>query len=221
MDDNESMPSSVKVEGRIRDMHIKIGLSSREAPGRLRAGEVKEKEERNSPRPTRTKSSTQSPIKSEKPSLSPDNMKEDNEEIVGGEVVVKLVPGHAPKLARTPTQKIVARPAPLFHSYEDKTEESKTSFQVITGCIYSSKYIGSTEHAMECDCTEEWGKTIRTFFLRITTESLIQIARPGSMGRAGMIRTASIVQLRWSASATVGVEQIARTNAFNARNMQT
>lgn len=161
MDDNEPLQSPVKVEAGIRAMQIKNGVSSREAPGRIRAVEVQEMEELNSPRATRTKSSTQSPIKAEKPSLSPDTMKEDNEEIVGGEVVVKLVPGHPPKLARTPTQKIVARPARLFHSYEDKTEESKSSFQVISGCIYSSKYIGSTEHAMECDCAEEWDSSSR------------------------------------------------------------
>lgn len=170
MDDKEPLPSPVKVEVRIREMQIKNGVSSREAPGRIRAVEVKEKEERNASRATRTKSSTQSPIKSEKLSLSPDTMKEDHEEIVGGEVVVKLVPGHPPKLARTPTQKIIARPAPLFHSYPDKSEEAKSSFQVISACIYSSKYIGSTEHAMECDCTEEWGKTIRTYSLPMELE---------------------------------------------------
>lgn len=174
MDDNERLQSPVKVEAGIRDMQIKNGVSSSEAPGRIRGVEVKGKEELNSPKATRTKSSTQSPIKSEKPSLSPDTMKEDREEIVGGEVVVKLVPGHPPKLARTPTQKIVARPAPLFHSYEDKTDESKSSFQVISGCIYSSKYIGSTEHAMECDCTEEWGKTIRTIFLPMELGTMLR-----------------------------------------------
>lgn len=174
MDDNEPLQSPVKVEARAREMQIKNGVSSREAQGRMRALEIKEKEGLNSPKATRTKSSTQSPIKSEKPSLSPDTMKDDHEEIVGGEVVVKLVPGHPPKLARTLTQKIVARPAPLFHSYEDKTEECKSSFQVISACIYSSKHIGSTEHAMECDCTEEWGKTIRTFFLPMERRTMLK-----------------------------------------------
>lgn len=173
MDDKEPLQSPVKVEAGMRDMQIKNGVSSNEASGRIRALEIKE-EDRNSPRATRLASSTQSSVKSEKPSLSPDTMKEDDEEIVGGEVVVKLLPGHPPKLARNPTQKIVARPAPLFHSYENKTEESKSSFQVISACIYSSKYIGSTEHAMECDCTEEWGKSIKPVFPRgNNTEPLI------------------------------------------------
>ena len=96
----------------------------------------------------RNTSGTQSPVKAEG----------GDREVVAGEVTVKLEPGQPPKLARTPSKSIVARCAPTFESYEDKTEEATGVFQLFTECTYSAKYLGSTEHAMECDCAEEWGK---------------------------------------------------------------
>lgn len=146
-------------------MHMKNGIFPGEL-GMMNVGSFKE-ENKNSPRPSTTKSSTQSPIPSEKPSQSPDVM---NGESLGGEVVVKMESGNPPKLARSSSQRTTARSPPLFHSYEDKTEESKDHFQIIPACLYSSKYIGSTEHAMECDCTEEWGKTVELFVFTICLE---------------------------------------------------
>lgn len=142
-------------------MHVKNGISPSELETII-VGNFKE-ENTNSPRPPLTKSSAQLPISFEKPSQSLDPLKERHEESFGGEVVVKMEPVHPPKLARSLSQKTTARSPPLFHSYEDKTEESKDHFQIIPTCVYSSKYIGSTEHAMECDCTEEWGKTVELF----------------------------------------------------------
>lgn len=146
-------------------MHMKNGIFPGEL-GMMNVGSFKE-ENTNSPRPSTTKSSTQSPIPSEKPSQSPDVM---NGESLGGEVVVKMESGNPPKLARSSSQRTTARSPSLFHSYEDKTEESKDHFQIIPACLYSSKYIGSTEHAMECDCTEEWGKTVELFVFTICLE---------------------------------------------------
>ncbi|KAL8699158.1 MAG: hypothetical protein Q9224_001533 [Gallowayella concinna] len=79
-----------------------------------------------------------------------------NEELVPGSVILKQEPGQAPRLARSTSQKVVPRTPPLFHDYTSKTDEAKGSFQVIPACIYSSKAIGATEHAMDCDCPEEW-----------------------------------------------------------------
>ncbi|KAL8872673.1 MAG: hypothetical protein Q9174_001736 [Haloplaca sp. 1 TL-2023] len=79
-----------------------------------------------------------------------------NEEIIPGSVTLKQQPGQPPKLARSTSQKLAPRTPPLFDEYPDKTEEAKRAFQVIPGCIYSSKSIGATETAMDCDCTEEW-----------------------------------------------------------------
>ena len=98
--------------------------------------------------PKRNASGTQSPVKAE----------DGHREVVAGEITVKLEPGQPPKLARTPSKNIVARCAPIFDTYEDKTEEATGVFQLLTECTYSAKYLGSTEHAMECDCAEEWGK---------------------------------------------------------------
>ena len=93
------------------------------------------------------------------PSQSP---KSEDEELVGGDITVKLEPGHPPKLARASIQKVPARAAPLFDHLPDATPDAIGTFQVITDCSYTPKYLGDTEHAMECDCAEEWGMSYST-----------------------------------------------------------
>ncbi|RMX77507.1 hypothetical protein D0868_16606, partial [Hortaea werneckii] len=83
-------------------------------------------------------------------------------ETVGGEVTLKLEPGKPPKLARTTSRKVERRPPPLFFDHEDKTGEATSSFTVMSECTYANKYLGTTEHALECDCAEEWDATTRT-----------------------------------------------------------
>lgn len=56
------------------------------------------------------------------------------------------------------SKKGVPRVAPLFDDLPDATDEANSSYQVIDSCSYQNKYLGYTEHAMECDCSEEWGK---------------------------------------------------------------
>ena len=104
-----------------------------------------------------SKSSTRSPVKASYSPVSSEHPR--SEEIVGGEVIVKMEPGQPPKLARSSSQKIPSRPAQLFSHCESKTEEAKGVFEVIPSCTYSSKSMGATEHGMDCDCSEEWGKT--------------------------------------------------------------
>jgi [histone H3]-lysine36 N-trimethyltransferase len=77
---------------------------------------------------------------------------------VGGEISLKMESGQPPKLARSASQKATSRVAPLFDDLPDSTMEAKSSFSVIEACSYSNKFLGYTEHAMECDCSEEWGK---------------------------------------------------------------
>ena len=121
----------------------------------------------NSPVRTNT-SSTQSPKKKEQNHpTSPPLKNEEHEEIQGSEIVVKMEPGQPPKLARVSTQKVMVRSPQLFHDYEDKTQEAKSVFEVITQCSYSAKYLGATEHAMDCDCAEEWGKTNDSLSLKM------------------------------------------------------
>lgn len=79
-------------------------------------------------------------------------------EVVGGDITVKLEPGQAPKLSRTNTKKIPFRQPPLFLDARDSTAEALSTFERIDDCSYANKYLGYTEHALECDCSEEWGK---------------------------------------------------------------
>lgn len=75
---------------------------------------------------------------------------------------VVQIPGEAPKLSRTMAKKVTCRAPQLFLEYPDATSEAQRSYEVLKHCTYVNKYIGTTEHAMECDCNEEWGKS--TYF---------------------------------------------------------
>lgn len=110
-----------------------------------------------SPYKRASKSSTQSPDKSQYVSQSPTE-KTEQEAMIGGDITLKSEPGKAPKLSRTTSQKVIAKPPPLFSDVPDKTLEARGTFQVIPDCTYAAKYLGYTEHALECDCSEEWGK---------------------------------------------------------------
>lgn len=82
------------------------------------------------------------------------------EEFVGGEIVLKMEPGpggRALKLSRSATQKVVSRPPPLYLDLPDSTAAAKETFVVLPECTYSNKSIGTTDPALECDCSEEWG----------------------------------------------------------------
>lgn len=121
------------------------------------------------PTPANASSSSSSPssvIKTPSQSHSPLKMEADGDEkmsdlktsSIGGEITLKQEPGKPPKLARSSSQKVIARPPQLFSHLQDSVNEARQTFEVIDDCIYGSKYMGHTEHAMECDCSEEWGK---------------------------------------------------------------
>lgn len=80
------------------------------------------------------------------------------EEKIGGDIVVKQEPGQPPKIARSASQKVVPRPPQLFAHLPDSTNDALATFEQIPECIYANKNMGYTEHAMDCDCDEEWGK---------------------------------------------------------------
>jgi len=118
---------------------------------------------------TSSSSSTSSPTKS--PAKSAFNMstkrsstphspaiKSENEEVVSGDITVKLETGQPPKLSRAASRKIIARPPALYLELPDATSEAVASFDQIPQCTYANKYLGSTDHALECDCSEEWGE---------------------------------------------------------------
>jgi histone-lysine N-methyltransferase SETD2 len=94
------------------------------------------------------------------PSSEPGAIKDDPEmkqETVGGDIVVKQEPGQPPKLSRSSSQKIARGPPQLFSHLPDSTADALATFEQIESCWYANKNMGYTEHAMECDCAEEWG----------------------------------------------------------------
>lgn len=107
----------------------------------------------------KTHRSSQSPTK-EDPDTDTHPMKQDPEkETVGGDIVLKQEPGQPPKLSRSSSQKVVPRPPQLWAHLPDSTGDALATFEQIESCWYANKYMGYTEHAMECDCAEEWGKS--------------------------------------------------------------
>ncbi|KAJ5169172.1 Histone-lysine N-methyltransferase H3 lysine-36 specific [Penicillium canariense] len=78
------------------------------------------------------------------------------QQTVGGDVIVKQEPDQPLKLSRTSSQKVVPRPPQLFSHLPDSTADALATFEQIEACWYANKYMGYTEHAMECDCAEEW-----------------------------------------------------------------
>jgi len=110
-----------------------------------------------------TKSSAKSAFNSStKRSSTPHSpaVKLENEEIVGGDITVKLETGQPPKLSRAASRRIIARPPTLYLELPDATPEAVASFDRIPQCTYGNKYLGSTDHALECDCSEEWGELL-------------------------------------------------------------
>lgn len=108
--------------------------------------------------PSSIKRLSRSPTKASDMAQSP-AVKGEEEDTIGGGVTLKLEPGKPPKLSRTTTQKVEKRPPQLFDEYPDMTGEATSMFTVLPECTYANKYLGTTEHALECDCAEEWGKS--------------------------------------------------------------
>ncbi|EEH46592.2 uncharacterized protein PADG_02690 [Paracoccidioides brasiliensis Pb18] len=104
--------------------------------------------------PTKSISKTKSQSGSSSPAAKVENGQP--EEKLSASITVKLEPGQPPKLSRAGSQKVVSRPVPLFDHLPNSTAEATSTFQVIDDCTYANKYMGYTEHAMECDCSEEW-----------------------------------------------------------------
>lgn len=169
MDEHKHPKTRAVGVARANEMHLTNAASSQEAfrNARPEGLKVEINGAPTSPGATNMNSSTQSPVKSEKMSQSPHIIKDEHQEAIHQDMTTKSEPAHPPKPVRAGSQKIPPRPAILFDSYPDKTEESKSTFQVIGSCIYQSKQIGSTEQAMECDCAEEWGKSTMASALAI------------------------------------------------------
>ena len=166
MSDDEKDRKTAGLEADVREMEIKAESPSEQSEPNTLEGSEAVKHKLNTANglsvkhEVKSRSNSQSPIKSQSAAHSP-QVKSDDEETIGGEITVKVEPGQAPKLSRKSSQKVVQRPPQLFLDHEDKTEEATSAFEVITDCTYANKYIGTTDHALECECQEEWGTLLR------------------------------------------------------------
>jgi histone-lysine N-methyltransferase SETD2 len=167
MSDTDSDKKTSQLGPELRDMKLE------EAPAPAGDGErsprVKVEEDADRmptplaiPLKVKSRSASRSPVK-QLPSQTPSPGNSDKEEVLGGDITLKMEPGKAPKLSRTASQKVVSRPPPLYLDLPDSTEEAKSTFAVLPECTYGNKYLGTTEHALECDCSEEWGKRFAIF----------------------------------------------------------
>lgn len=132
--------------------------------------------------------SSQSPLPPKKES-SPNSDVSNTMNSKLGEIVLKQEPGQLPKLSRSSSQKVALRPPPLYTHLPDSTQDALATFEQIPGCIYANKYMGYTEHAMECDCAEEWGKFGFLFFL-----SRLSVFFPDPQGEGSEISHLSMVE---------------------------
>jgi [histone H3]-lysine36 N-trimethyltransferase len=158
--------NAAELEPELRDMKIEEGATTEETAGEksLEMAQVKAEDTLGrTPTPVqlaprfKSRSKSQSPVK-QLPSdaSSPDTGA--HEEVLGGEITLKMEPGKAPRLSRTALQKVISRPPTLYLDLPDATAEAQNTFVVLSECSYANKTIGTTEHALECDCSEEWGK---------------------------------------------------------------
>lgn len=120
-----------------------------------------------------------SPRKSTSGIQSPAIGKVEQEETVGGDITLKIEPGKAPKLARTTSQKVIPRQPQLFSHLPDATADATRSFDILTDCSYAAKYLGYSEPALECDCSEEWGMSLLSTSLTMRLSLTIMLCRLG------------------------------------------
>lgn len=149
-----------RLESEVRDLRLKeedtdTDMDSTAAPASV-------KDEASAPgsgvaTPIALKRSSRSPTKMQSTNDSP-AVKPDEQETIGGDVTLKLEPGKPPKLSRSVSHKVEKRPPQLFLESEDKTAEAVSTFELLPVCTYANKFLGTTEPALECDCSEEWGK---------------------------------------------------------------
>ena len=207
MSDSESEKKSARLEPKLRDMKLEEGatLSTGESDGiHVKAEDADPSTPSAIPprlKVSRSKSHSPAPKHDFEASSPADSTKE---EVVGGDILLKMEPGpggRALKLSRSASQKVISRPPPLYLDLPDSTEAAKETFGVLPECTYSNKYIGTTDPALECDCSEEWGKpshTVVSTLWRDADESQQMLSQNETMPAARTL-TASTVQPKWSA----------------------
>ena len=81
-----------------------------------------------------------------------------DDDIVGGDVTIKMQNGEAAKISHSPKRKVKAKRHPKFLDEHDATDEATQAFERLTECIYANKNFGITDKVMECDCTSTLSK---------------------------------------------------------------
>lgn len=105
-----------------------------------------------------SRSSSSSSVKSRATSESSMDKKELHKNV--DDASIKMESSNLAKSGRSGSKEALKRSAPLFDDLPDATTEAESSFVLLEACTYSNKFLGYTEHAMECDCNEEWGKSL-------------------------------------------------------------
>jgi hypothetical protein len=165
MSDSDSDQNTAQIEPELREMKLEATTLDGAGEGES-ASQVKvevdplDRAPLAIPPRLKTRSKSQSPMaKHESDTPSPGSA---HEEILGGDITLKMEPGKAPKLSRSASQKVVTRPPPLYLDLPDSTDAAKETFVVLTECTYANKTIGTTDPALECDCQEEYDTTTKT-----------------------------------------------------------
>lgn len=158
----ESTKAQGALESEVRELHLKEEGSDTEMDNIPEAAGAKAERsvsfmEPGAGTPLGTKRSSLSPVKREGATHSP-APKDEDEEVLGGDVTLKQEPGKPPKLSRSTSHKVEKRAPQLFLDYPDATGDATKSFSVITDCTYVPKDLGTTDVVLDCDCSEEWGK---------------------------------------------------------------
>lgn len=114
-----------------------------------------------SSRSSSTSTSSNRPLAAERAKLTAKKEpKEANDHDATSTSPVKPEPKQPSKPAKVSraASKLPPRVAPLFDHLPDATQEATSAFTVLDACTYQNKYLGFSEHALDCDCNEEWGK---------------------------------------------------------------
>jgi [histone H3]-lysine36 N-trimethyltransferase len=105
-----------------------------------------------------SRSPSVSSLSRSKPTLDEIEVKPKSEELNGHVSPVKPETTKAKMGRSTSSKGPPPRIAPLFDHLPDVITEATSAFQVIETSTYQNKYLGLTESALECDCSEEWGQ---------------------------------------------------------------
>jgi len=159
-----------ELESDIRDMDIKdeirVARPLQDIPAAQPQHDISGSGRDGRPTPLRKISRVSESPRVSSPRVQSPAIKPEKEAVVGGDIILKMEPGEAPKLSRKASHKVPARPPPLFSHLPDSTLDAKSKFEVMDHCSYAAKWMGYSEPPLECDCSEEWGNyhiTLCTF----------------------------------------------------------